>query len=268
MATTNDSNDYYCKRGIQVDGNNQSDNTGFGLCMLNPNNSNDSCREGRGNTNIGFGLCMLSDNGDTSFGDCKDTLDTPSLGVGICMGAGRPENNCDEGLHGYNIGFGLCMTEYNNTTSMCQDLLVQDGGNLSSEFLLTLNGATKSINNERFSSTTPVKIDLALTPNYQYLHQMADLFVVARLSDLNGNNPAFYQQNGSAFNPWNGDLATLAPAVSNVELKGTITTPVFQGALSGQKNNIIKLYHGYRLKTAPVSDVKYNNNYDITFIVD
>jgi len=244
-----------------------SDHTGFGLCMLNNSNSYKDCNNLLGATNIGTGLCMLSDRGSKH--DCYQALTSPSLGVGICMKADdHSENKCDQGLGGYNIGFGLCMTKHSNDTSSCEDLREQDLGNLKSDFLISINnGPTNSINKASVNSTTPIKIELALTPNYQYLGQRADVFVVASVTGSD-KKTMFYQKNGSAFNPWepSSGLSTLQPAYFDVELKGTMKNTIFDGTLANQKG-VINLYHGYRLRTSSTNDLIYNNNYDITFEV-
>lgn len=250
-------NYYQCKKALG------GDNTGFGLCMLNPNKTLDNCNNGIGRTNIGFGLCMLSGG---SKSDCYQAFNNTSLGVGICMMSGRSENNCDEGLGGYNIGFGLCMTEYRNEIERCRDLRIQANDNSESDFFIAINGgAQQPISNKVVNSTTPVKVDLSLTPDYQYLHQKADVFVVAEVKDAD-NKSTFYQKNGSVFNPWDQSFSSLSPAFSDVELKGTMKTTIFDGALTGIKGSI-NLYHGYRLKNAPINEVKYNDNRQISFTV-
>lgn len=253
-------------------------NLGYGICIAGVGKA-DMCDQALGSLNTDFGLCMAAGrsvyknadgtyNYEDNYYQCRKALGGDNTGFGLCMlNPDKSLDNCNNGIGKTNIGFGLCMSEHRNEIERCRDLRVQTADAMESDFFLSQNGGAKqSISNAVVSSSTPLKIELSLTPDYQYLHQEADVFVVAEIKDANGHS-TFYQKNGDAFNPWDISFASLSPAYSNVELKGTMKSVIFEGALNNIKGTI-NLYHGYRLKSAPVNEVKYNDNRQISFTVN
>ncbi|MEZ4742726.1 MAG: hypothetical protein R3B45_09805 [Bdellovibrionota bacterium] len=240
-----------------------SNNTGYGLCM-SAGRLEKRCDDARGANNTGYGLCMAAGRYES---DCDNAIGQENVGFGRCMAAGRFESSCDNALNtgNSNAGFGICMAG-GNWLRDCDDSILYYDGYDQSQYIVKRGDSVSNILNQVISSTEQVDIKLKLDVQDEHVYANGDVYIVASKIEDNGT-VTFYQKNGASFNPWNGDLNALAPAVSDVELQERQVYDVFGGAF-GELTGNFKLYYGYKAKGQKHDmAIKYNNNNDISFSV-
>ncbi len=124
-----------------------SENIGFGLCMAGNDYKNtlNLCEPSLGHNNLGFGLCSSAQRDNFNFwGDYNcdvalyDSYYNPAnnVGYGICMAAGRPQNQCDDlvvenarkvgAADNENIGAGICLSNTSNYDNDCDEVIGKD----------------------------------------------------------------------------------------------------------------------------------------------
>ena len=125
-------------------------------------------------------------------------------------------------------------------------------------------GNGQSGNGLQLAPTEVVTIASLINVDREHVGQAADLLIVASYIPAGEETPFWYMREGVNWQPWDGNVAQIAPAQTKNSLEDMETVDIYQGNFQGIPGEFT-VYVGYRLSTGMIV---FNMNEPIQFVVE